>query len=113
MSKGSYDCYLKLFSESIDQINWWKANIAKIYNTLHNGLPKKIFYSDAWPNGWGEVAHYNMSSGGHWSVEECKLHVNVLKLLAAYLALQNYCKNMFDTSVHLQINNTNKQPQLV
>ena len=54
-----------------------------------------------------------MSSGGHWSVEESKLHVNVLKLRAAYLALQNYCKNMFDTSVHLQINNTNKQPQLV
>ena len=27
LSKGSYDCYFKLSSESIVEINWWKANI--------------------------------------------------------------------------------------
>ena len=47
-----------------------------------------------------------MSSGGHWSVEESKLHINVLELLATYHALQIYCKNMFDTSVHLKVDNT-------
>ena len=64
LSKGSYDCYFKLSSESIVEINWWKANIAKSYNTIHNELPKKIIYSDACPIGWG-VAHENMSSRGH------------------------------------------------
>ena len=87
------------------EINWWKANGAKSYNTIHNELPKNIIYSDACPNGWG-VAHENMSSGGHWSVEERKLHINVLELLAAYHALQVYCKNIFDTSVHLKVDNT-------
>ena len=47
-----------------------------------------------------------MSSGGHWSVEESKLHLNVLELLAAYHALQIYCKNMFDIPVHLKEDNT-------
>ena len=47
-----------------------------------------------------------MSSGGHWSAEENKLDINVLELLAAYHALQIYCKNMFDTSVHLKAHNT-------
>ena len=47
-----------------------------------------------------------MSSGGHWSVEENKLHLNVLELLAAYHALQIYCKNMFDIPVHLKEDNT-------
>ena len=47
-----------------------------------------------------------MSSGGHWSAEESKLDINVLELLAAYHALQIYCKNMFDTSVHLKAQNT-------
>ena len=93
LSKGSYDCYFKLSSESIVEINWWKA-----------GTPKKD-YSDACPNGLG-VTHENMSSGGHWSVEESKLHINVLELLATYHALQIYCKNMFDTSVHLKVDNT-------
>ena len=53
LSKGSYDCYFKLSSESIVEINWWKANIPKSYNTIHKDLPKKIIYSDACPNGWG------------------------------------------------------------
>ena len=30
LSKGSYDCYFKLSSESIVEINWLKAN------TIHN-----------------------------------------------------------------------------
>ena len=105
LSKSSYDCYFKLSPESIVEINWWKANGAKSYNTIHNELPKNIIYSDACPNGWG-VAHENMSSGGHLSVEERKLHINVLELLAAYHALQVYCKNIFDTSVHLKVDNT-------
>ena len=47
-----------------------------------------------------------MSSGGHWSVEESKLHLNVLELLAADHALQIYYKNMFDIPVHLKEDNT-------
>ena len=64
-----------------------------------------MIYLDACPNGWG-VAHENMSSGGHWSVEERKLHINVLELLASD-ALQIYCKNMFNISVHLKVHNIN------
>ena len=86
LSKDSYDCYFKLSSESIVKIYWWKATIAKSYNTIHSEIPKKITYSDACPNEWG--FHENMSSGGHWSLEESKLHINVLELVAAYHALQ-------------------------
>ena len=46
-----------------------------------------------------------MSSGGHWSVEVSKLRINVLELLATFHALQIYCKNMLNTSVHLQLDN--------
>ena len=47
-----------------------------------------------------------MSPEDQWFVEESKLHINVLELLAAYHALQIYCKNMFDTSVHSKVDNT-------
>ena len=86
LSKGSYDCYFKLSSESIVEINWWKATITTSYNAIQNELPKRIIYSDACQNVcW--VDDENMSSGSHWSVEESKLHINVLELLAAYHAL--------------------------
>ena len=104
LSKGSYDCHFKLFPESTVEINWWKANIAKSYNTIHNDPPKNIIYSNACPNGWG-VAHENMWSGCHWSVEESKLHINLLELLAAYHAFPICCKNMFHTSAHLKVDN--------
>ena len=52
------------------------------------------------------VVHENMSSGGHWSVEESKLHINVQEMLAACHALQIYSKNMFDTSAHLKVDST-------
>ena len=52
------------------------------------------------------IAHENMSSGGYWSADENKLLINELELLAAYHELQIYCKSMFDTSVHLKVNNT-------
>ena len=55
---------------------------------------------------WLGTAHENMSSGGYWSAEENKLHINELELLAVYHELQIYCKSMFDTSVHLKVNNT-------
>ena len=54
LSKSSYNCYFKPSPESIVEINWWKAIIAKSYNTIHNELPKEIIYSDARPNGWGQ-----------------------------------------------------------
>ena len=47
-----------------------------------------------------------MSSGGHWSVKESKLHISGLELLAAHHALQIYSKNTFDTSVYLKVDNT-------
>ena len=53
LSKGSHDCYFKLSSKIIVEISWWKAHIAKSYDTIHNELPNKIIYSDACPNSWG------------------------------------------------------------
>ena len=48
----------------------------------------------------------HVTTGDHWSVEESKLHINVLELLATYHPLQIYCKNVLDTSVHLKVDNT-------
>ena len=104
-SKGSYDSYFKISPQAIRELNWWKSNLSNSCNTIYNELPKFIVSSDACPNGWG-IACGKESTGGHWSHTESKLHINVLELLAAYYALQIYCKNMSNTSVHLKIDNT-------
>ena len=82
-----------------------KLILLSLTKKIHYELPKRIIYSDARLNVWW-LAHENMSSGGHWSMEERKLYINVLELFAAYHALQIYRKNFFDTSVHLQVDST-------
>ena len=49
------------------------------------------------------VIHDNISSGGHCSVAESKLHINVLELLIDYHTSQIYSKN---TSAYLKADNT-------
>ena len=103
-SKGSYDTYFKLSHQAVQELNWWKQNITISYNTTSNKLPTFTIFSDACPNGWG-IACGSLSSGGHWTKLESKLHINVSELLAASYALRIYCKNMLNTSVLLKMDN--------
>ena len=48
----------------------------------------------------------DISSGGHWSVEESKSHINVLKMKGALFVLKIYCKDMYKVSIQFKIDNT-------
>ena len=68
-------------------------------------LPNIEIFSDACLTGWG--AKYNgHSTGGHWSVEESKSHINVLEMKGALFALKIYCKDMYKVSTLFKIGNT-------
>ena len=60
--------------------------------------------SDASLQGWGAVCN-STRTGGLWSQEEQRLHINYLELLAATLAVQSFLKDRVGTSVQLQLNN--------
>ena len=82
------DCYSKLSSEIIVEINWRKANIAKTYNR-NNKLPKKYSFQNL--HKWFNFAHDN------WPVEEstCILMCwNFLLLIMDYEFTAKICLNL-------------------
>ena len=71
-------------------------------------LKKKIDLivdSDVSLAGWG-AACQDQRTGGAWSKEEQKMHINCLELLAATLAVQTFLKNRTKLTVLLRIDNT-------
>ena len=53
---------------------------------------------------WG--ATYNgHSTGGHWNAEESKSHI-MLEMKGTLFALKIYCKDMYEVSIHFEIDKT-------
>ena len=55
--------------------------------------------------GRGAVLNGQTRTGGVWSAEERKHHINYLELLAAFLALQAFGKNWTNTTILLRLDN--------
>ena len=61
--------------------------------------------SDGSLRGWGARC-YLQTTGGPWSEEEARMHINCLELLAAALAVQSFSKDRIRISILLRIDNT-------
>lgn len=54
---------------------------------------------------WGaRLVQYN--TGGQFSTEKCRLHLNISKLKAAIFGLKALCKNEFNSHILIQIDST-------
>lgn len=61
--------------------------------------------TDASTLGWG--AHLQgKRTGGQWTEEEAKAHINCLEMKAALLALQSFSTTLSGTHVRLELDNT-------
>ena len=102
-----YETMISLTQDCVTELKWWINNI-----NLQKGKPLVILPPDlviqsdaAKTGGWGAATH-NESTGGMWKREEMKLHINILELLAAELAIRTFTKERRVSSIHLQIDNT-------
>ena len=87
------------------ELQWWEHNINTFNIIDENVQPNIEIFSDACLTGWG--ATYNgHSTGGHWSFEESKSHINVLEIKGALFELKIYCKDMYKVSIQFKIDNT-------
>ena len=94
--------------QALADLKWWVSESEHL-----NGCPVQqppigaTIWSDASKKGWG-AAYQGISTGGHWSVEEAKAHINVLELRAATLALKALLKHQLPVPkhVHLRLDNT-------
>ena len=60
--------------------------------------------TDASSTGWG-CALTDTSTGGHWTTEETKNHINYLEFLAIYLALKSFSSIINGQHVKLVVDN--------
>ena len=62
--------------------------------------------SDASTWGWGTVCR-GITTGGPWSQDKTSYHINYLEILAAFLALQSFMKDLpHSLTVYLYMDNT-------
>lgn len=64
-----------------------------------------IIESDASNSGWGAFCN-NSRTGGQWSTQESRCHINVKELHAAFLGLQTFAASSTGVHIHLKIDNT-------
>ena len=107
LSRGgqNYDSFLQLSQASREEVQWWQEHLS-LWNgrTLLKHRQQLLIQSDASMTGWGAVCG-GIWTGGPWSPEEQKMHINCLELSAATLAVQAFAKDWSGISILLQLDN--------
>lgn len=102
---SSYDSYLSLPRYLQEDFSWWLKSINKAVNPIRQDDYSLEIFSDASKKGWG-VACGEETANGQWSAVESSKHINYLELLAAFLGLQTFAKELKDCQILMRIDNT-------
>ncbi|XP_045446325.1 uncharacterized protein LOC123654470 [Melitaea cinxia] len=101
-----YSTKIKLSKDILPDLRWWNNNITSSNNSLR---PQDQFmleiFSDASKTGWGAFCNGNRVNGG-WKDSELSLHINYLELLAVFMGLKCFAKNLSNGSILLRVDNT-------
>ena len=86
--KKSWDHTVHLDHQSIVDLRWWTepANI-QAQSNFAPLLPTQELFTDASKTGWGAIV-MGVETNGFWSIELQQKNINLLELLAIYLALE-------------------------
>ena len=105
--RGNFDKPMTVSNENRVCIRWWIENIGKSFKPILLPTPTRVIESDSSLIGYG--AHdvtLNQQFSGIWNETDRQEHINVLELIAAFLALQYFCKDSNNTHVLLMLGNT-------
>ena len=105
-SGKNFESSVDLSEEITKEINWWIQNL-----NLNNGKtliavsPQMTISTDASNQGWGAFCR-GQRTGGPWSLQEKKLHINVLELKAIQIAILTFSKFFPEVkAIHIQTDN--------
>ena len=101
----SYQASVQLSPEAEDNLIWWRDHIQDNCSAPILGRNASVIIeSDASKIGWGAVCQ-GVRTGGKWTATEAELHINVLEMKAAWLAMQCFLKDTHDVAVLLRMDN--------
>ena len=104
-SKGEFDCKMLVTESMKIDLLWWISNLASQKRCIVHRNPQIVITSDASLSGWGEV-NENEKFGGRWSESEAENHINVLEMMAVWLALRSVCREHRSKHVQIRCDNT-------
>lgn len=102
---NDFDSVMIINNECKEDLQWWYNCIESAVNPIKNCQFKLEIYSDASRTGWGIFCDGQVANG-FWTEEDKKSHINYLKLLAAFLGLQCFAKDLSNCQILLRIDNT-------
>ena len=102
---GNYDARFSISLLARADLQWWEKHIPMAFNPIRTLQYSKIIFTDASLTGWGARCGDQVTKGA-WTAEERSLHINVLELRAARLALQSWCRPDRHLKVLLRMDNT-------
>ena len=105
INKGSYKPKMSLSPESRVEVKWWLDNVDTAYNIIGHSPMNFTVYSDTSLKGWGAALN-GVSSGGPWSSEESRRHINYLELYTAFFTLKYFVGKIANSHVKLMLDNT-------
>ena len=96
----------QLNDEAREELTWWTTNL-QTWNgkSILKPTPDLTIESDASGIGWGARCG-STRTGGPWSNNEAKMHINCQELLAAYLAIKSFVKDQSNICVLLRTDNS-------
>lgn len=105
--KGRYDAFMKVTDTLRNSLSWWANNIDRTFKPIILPDPDLILFTDSSSFGWGAFLQTsNQSTSGLWSVDEQKLHINILELKACELSLLALCGNVHNVHIRIYTDNT-------
>lgn len=107
-NNGNFDTRMRLSTSAKLELQWWTNNVETANNLIYRPEPHMTMCTDASKIGWGCVI-YDLKTGGLWTLEESKYHINYLELLAVYFGLKAHKNLVSKKHVKVLVDNTTVQ----
>ena len=106
-SNFNFEGIISISSKVIAELQWWKDNIATVFRPVFVPNPHIVLYTDASFQGWGyHIQDTELRAGGRWSTQEQSQDINYLELKAVYFSLLSSCKDITNSHILIQSDNT-------
>jgi ribonuclease HI len=101
----NYDAFMNIPVSLLPDARWWLKTIDGVTHRIRDDTYCREVFSDASTTGWGAACNAETASG-QWSSSEREYHINYLELLAAFIALKIFVKDLHNCQVLLRLDNT-------
>ena len=108
-NQRDYDALMQLSPAAKQELRWWCDNVGHGYRRIQHASYSHSFQVDASDcSGWGIACttDESLQSHGFWSQEQRSFHINLRELYVVFICLTVFCKEMSDTHIRFEIDNT-------